>query len=277
MKSSTDTAMRKNPFAAGAILLTLFVAGFFVLLILTVVAGGIANLPQALASREIRFSIGLSLWTASASTILCILMAMPVAYALTRLRLPCRRLIEVVLELPLSLPHLILGFSLLIIFSSSWGKALRDAGFPVVFNAAGVIIAQIAVNLPLAIRLIRTAFSEVDLRLELIAGTLGATWWKRFLTITLPLSWNAILSAVVLVWSRALGEFGAALMLAGVTRMKTETLAGSIFLNVSAGNNNMALAAATLLLFISALSLGLTGLLNRSGKHTRIKEDDRIW
>jgi len=247
------------------------------LMIAAILGGGITHLPQALASREIRFSIGLSLMTSSISTAICILLAIPAAYALTRLRIPCRRLVEILLELPLSLPHLILGFALLVMFSSPWGKALRNAGFPVIFSANGVIVAQLAVNLPLAIRLIRTAFSEVDPRLEVIAGTLGASWWKRFLTITLPLSRNAILSAIVLVWSRALGEFGAALMVAGVTRMKTETLPGSIYLNVSAGNNEMALAAASILLFISALSLGLMALLDRSGRHTRIKETDQIW
>lgn len=267
----------KHLFPAVAILLTFLVTGFLAIAILTIIAGGITKLPEALSSAEVRFSIGLSLRTAGVSTAACILIAIPVAYALTRLRLPFRRLIEVILEVPLSLPYLVLGLALLIVFSSGWGKALRDAGFRVVFSSNGIIIAQLIVNVPLAIRMVRTAFSEVDLRLESIAATLGASRWRCFSTVTLPLSRNAILSALVLVWSRAMGEFGATLMLVGVTRMKTETLPGSIYLNVATGDNDMALASATILLIISAFSLVLAGLLNLPGKHSRIKGADVVW
>lgn len=224
-----------------------------------------------------RFAIGLSLKTATVSTAVCLLLAVPVAYALTRLRLPLKRLIEVVLELPLSLPYLVLGLALLIVFSSPWGKALRDAGFRVVFSVGGIIMAQIIVNLPLAIRMVRTAFSEVDLRLEYIAATLGASRWRCFSTVTLPLARNSILGALVMVWSRAIGEFGATLMLVGVTRMKTETLPGSIYLNVSTGDNGMALASATILLLISALALVLTSLLNRAERQGRLKGGEASW
>jgi molybdate transport system permease protein len=188
-----------------------------------------------------------------------------------------KRLIEVVLEIPLSLPYLVLGLALLILFSSPWGKAMKDAGFRVVFSANGIIMAQLIVNLPLAIRMLRTAFSEIDLRLEYIAATLGASRWKCFSKITLPLARNGILSAVVMVWSRAIGEFGATLMLVGVTRMKTETLPGSIYLNVSTGDNDMALAAATILLFISSLSMVLSGLFSRADRHRRIRGGDSYW
>jgi molybdate transport system permease protein len=269
--------IRRHLFPAAAVLLTFLVAGFLALAMLTIVAGGTARLPEALASEEVRFAIGLSLRTGSVSTLICMLLALPVAYALTRLYLPFRRLIEVVLELPLSLPYLVLGLALLIVFSSPWGKALRDAGFRVVFSANGIVMAQLIVNLPLAIRMVRTAFSEVDLRLEYIAATLGASRWKCFRTITLPLAKNSILGALVMVWSRAIGEFGATLMLVGVPRMKPETLPGSIYLNVSTGDNRMALASATILLIISALSLFLTGLLGRADRHGRLKGGEASW
>lgn len=98
----------------------------------------------------------------------------------------------------------------------------------------------------------------MDIRLEFLAGTLGADEWKRFVTITLGLSRGAIVSAGMLAWSRALGEFGATLMLVGVTRMVTETLPASIYLNISTGDNDMAMASATILIIISLITLIIT-------------------
>ncbi|MEG2988583.1 MAG: ABC transporter permease [Oscillospiraceae bacterium] len=254
---------RKTPFelfSAGVLLLVaLFIGGS----ILAVVGGGLPFLQKALQSQEVLFSLGLSLYTACISTLLCLALALPCAYALTRLHLPGGNFLETLIELPLSLPNLVLGLCLLMVFSSPVGKWLRGMGFPVVFDRRGIILAQMLVNLPFVIRLTRTAFAGVDRRLELIAGTLGATKWQCFRTITLPLSLHGLLTAGVLAWSRALGEFGATLMLVGVTRMKTETLPAGIYLHISTGENGMAMATAVILLVLSALSITLTGILNR--------------
>ena len=120
----------------------------------------------------------------------------------------------------MSLPYIVLGLSMLIIFSSPFGKALKAAGLPVVFSGNGIILAQLVVNLPFAVKLTSAAFRSVDQKLERVAGLLGATPGKCFFTILLPLSKNALISALILVWSRALGEFGATLMLVGITRME---------------------------------------------------------
>lgn len=238
------------------------------LIVFTIVAQGIPHLKEALQSEEVLFSLRTSLCTASISTLICFLIAIPSAYALSRTKFPFRRIINMMIELPLSLPNLVLGFSLLIIFSSDVGKMLRDMGFRVIFDVRGIIIAQIAVNLPFVIRLIKTEFSSVDIRMEFIAGTLGASKWQQFLTITLPMSTNAIISAVILAWSRALGEFGATLMLVGVTRMKTETLPSSIYLGISIGNNETSMATAVILLAVSCCSLTATSILNKKS-HSR--------
>ena len=170
------------------------------------------------------------------------------------------------LELTMSLPYIVLGLSMLILFSSPAGKWLKETGFPVVFHQNGVILAQLVVNLPFAVRLCAAAFRGVDRKLECTAGLLGASPAQQFFTVLLPLSKNALISAVILVWSRALGEFGATLMLVGVTRMKTETLPGSIYLAVSTNNLDAALASAFLLLVLSALSLTAASLLGRSSE-----------
>ena len=157
---------------------------------------------------------------------------------------------------------------LLILFSSEFGKALKELGFQVVFDVKGIVIAQFFVNFPYAMKMVKTAFMQVDRRLEIIAGMLGASKWKQLTTIILPLSRNALISMIVLVWSRAIGEFGATLMLVGITRMKTETLPGSIYLSISTGDTEMAMAAATIMLCIAMISLTVINRLNTTPKYS---------
>ena len=259
------------------VIITFIVIIFTTALILAIVLKGIPYLGVAFYSEEVRFSIRLSLYTASIATLICMLLAIPTAYALTRTVFPFKKICQVIIELPLSMPYLVLGLSLLIIFSSDFGKALKELGFRVVFDKNGIIIAQTVVNLPFAIRFIRTAFEEVDERLEFISGSLGATKWERFITITLPLSRNAIISTIILTWSRALGEFGATLMLVGATRMKTETLTTSIYLNLATGDTGASMASATVILIISLLSLFLTNRIGRKNKQENRMKDVNRW
>lgn len=246
---------------------------YILIALLSILIGGIPYLKVAFWSREVRFSILLSIYTASISTSICALLAVPCAYGLTRTAMPLKRAAQIIIEMPLALPYLVLGLCLLVMFSSDVGKELKKLGFLVVFDRKGIIMAQLTVNLPFAVRIMKNTMSQIDSRLEFIAGTLGASRWKRFCTILLPLCGPSILTMVVLVWSRALGEFGATLMLVGVTRMKTETLPASIYLNISTGDNGMAMACAIILLIISAFSLFITTLLGGIHKqHTRIKD-----
>lgn len=262
-----------NIFELFTIIITFIVIIFTATLILAIVLKGLPYLGEAFQSEEVQFSIKLSLYTASISTVICMVLAIPTAYGLTRTSFPFKKICQIVIELPLSMPYLVLGLSLLIIFSTDFGKALKSLGFRVVFDKNGIILAQMVVNLPFAIRFIRTAFEEVDQRLEFIAGSLGATKWERFITITLPLSRNAIISTIILTWSRGLGEFGATLMLVGATRMKTETLTTSIYLNLATGDTGAAMASATVILIISLLSLFLTNWIGRKNKlENRMKD-----
>ena len=230
---------------------------------------GLKSLPECLFKEETQFALRLSVKSACISTTLCFLLAIPTAYTLTRTELPGRRLLETILGLTMSLPYIVLGLSLLILFSSPAGKWLKAAGFPVIFNQNGIIMAQMVVNLPFAIKLSVSAFRGIDSKLEHVAGLLGASPLQQFVTILLPLCRNALISAVILVWSRALGEFGATLMLVGVTRMKTETLPASIYLAVSSNDLDAALASAFLLLSISMVSLSVSHALTRTGGKQR--------
>lgn len=230
---------------------------------------GLKSLPECILQRETVFAVQLSVKSACISTVLCFLLSIPAAYTITRCHLPFRGFFEILLELTMSLPYIVLGLSLLFVFSSPLGKAIKAAGFPVVFSSNGVIIAQLVVNLPFAVKLVSTAFRSADIKLEHVAGLLGAKPGVCFFTILLPMCRNSLISAIILIWSRALGEFGATLMLVGVTRMKTETLPGSIYLNVSTNNLGAALASAFILLFISTISLILANLFTGENRKYR--------
>ena len=256
-----------------SMVITIGVVLFISFALLSIIVGGIPYLKDAFASKETRFAIGLSIYTATISTFVIVLLTIPCAYALTRTKMPFKRVAQVVMELPLSLPYLVLGLCLLIVFSSDFGKALKEMGFQIVFDKKGIIMAQIMVNLPFAIRLMKTSMAEIDTRLEFIAGTLGASRLKRFTTILLPLCKPSVIMLIILVWSRALGEFGATLMLVGVTRMKTETLPASIYLNISTGDNGMAMASAIILLMIAGISIVVTTFIDRKNKNlNRVKD-----
>lgn len=257
-----ETANKKGPkrhkleaFEIIVYIITSVVIAFMFLIVFTIFIKGIPHIKDAFYSKEVQFSILLSIKTTTISTLVCIFLAVPTCYAFTRLDFPFKKLYQILIELPLCLPYLVLGLSLLIIFSSPFGKYLKSIGIKVIYNQLGIIIAQITVNLPYTIRFINTAFNEVDTRLEFISQTLGASKLKTFLNITIPLCKNSLIGAIILTWSRGLGEFGATLMLVGVTRLKTETLPASIYLNVATGDMGVSMASALILFIISALSL----------------------
>ena len=238
--------------------------------IFAIVAGGISHFGEAISSEEVLFPLRMSVTTSSISTVICLLLSLPTAYALSHVSFPGKRLAEILMELTLSLPYILLGFALLLIFSSPLGKALKEAGFAVVFSPAGIVFAQMIVNLPFAIRMMRTAFVGVNPRVEFVAQTLGAMPWDVFRTIIVPMCRNQIISAFVLTWARGMGEFGATLMLVGVTRMKTETLPGSIYLSISTGNTETAMATAMIMLLVSAFTLVVANVLDRPTGASRV-------
>ena len=273
MKHRVKKSTKLDLFSFISIVIAIIVMIFISSLVGAIILEGIPNFVLAFKSEEVRFAVKLSFMTSTASTVICMLLALPTGYALTRTNMPFKRFISVLLELTLSMPYLLLGLSLLIIFSSDFGKVLKNMGIKVVFNQLGIVIAQLTVNLPFCIRMVHTALFEVEERYEYIAQLMGASKFKSFITTTLPLCKSSLISAFILTWSRGLGEFGATLMLVGITRMKTETLPGSIYLNISTGNNSMAMATAMIILLISGFTLMLSNLLLGNKNQGRIGGD----
>lgn len=218
--------------------------------------------PEALItsflSEEIWYAIQLSIITAVISTLICLIIAIPIAYSMTRFSFFGKQWVNVLLNLPLSLPPLVAGVALLIFLSpvtSPVGQFFTCLGIYVVYTPAAIVIAQVFVNAPYMVRIARSTFSMISPRYEHVARTLGCSEFGAFQKITLPMAKNGLIGGVIITWSKAMGEFGAVLMLAGAIAMKTETLPIALFLNMSTGDLDMAIAAAIILLIISGTAL----------------------
>jgi molybdate transport system permease protein len=184
----------------------------------------------------------LTLRIAALGTVLILGPGIAAALALARYRGPGKGAIETALSLPLVLPPTAVGLVLLQLLSrrSTLGAWLAARGIEVVFTWKGVLVATMVMSFPLLVRAARTAFEEVDARLVGIARTLGCGPLRAFFRVTLPLAWRGVLAGVVLAFSRALGEFGATVMVAGNIPGKTQTLALAIFHDVQIGRDDRA-------------------------------------
>lgn len=211
---------------------------------------------DSILTNEIQFAIRMSLITSLSSTALCIIVAVPAAYALTRYTFWGRSIVNALLELPLALPPVVAGLALLILFGATgFGKTLAEAGIKFVFTPQGIILAQFFVIIPFMYRVMKSTFLGVNPRYEYVAKTLGCNDVETFRRVTLPMSRNGLIAGAIIAWCRGMGEFGAALMLAGATRLKTETLPSALYLNMTSGDLTLAVAAATILIIIAFFAL----------------------
>ncbi|MGB4302953.1 MAG: ABC transporter permease [Syntrophomonadaceae bacterium] len=255
----------------------IFLVFFITASISLILIRGIPDFRASLQSAEIMFAIKLSLYTSLISTFLCIVTAIPVAYYLARVKSRLSFIINTVLDVPLALPPIVSGVALLLLFGTTqFGRNLASMGLQFVFTVKGIILAQYFVNVPYMVKVIYTAFSSVSTRMEFVARSLGYNQLETFVKITLPLAKSGIMAAIIITWAKALGEFGAVLMLAGATRLKTETLPLSLYLNMSTGELGLAMAAATILIVISVASLLVFEAL---GSRTKIidRGKDGVW
>ena len=194
---------------------------------------------------------------AALGTLLNLPIGVALAFALSRYRGAGKSVLETVLALPLVLPPTAVGILLLELLArrSPLGSALAALGIDVVFTWRAVLLATMVMSLPLLVRSARTAFEEVDPRLVGIARTLGCGPAAAFFRVTLPLAWRGVLAGAVLAFARALGEFGATVIVAGNIPGRTRTLALAIFNDNQTGHDDRALvlAGVTTVLAFAAL------------------------
>jgi len=209
-------------------------------------------------------ALGLSIRVAIAATILNALIGIPLAYLLARRSFRGRALIDLVVTLPLVLPPTVTGYYLIVLLGRrGWlgGPVYALTGWSVAFTWYAAVIAATVMALPLLVRTARAAIESVDRELEKAAFTLGRSEWRTTLEVTLPLARNGIVAGLVLAFARALGEFGATLMLAGNIPGKTTTVPLAIYTAVQTGEMNEAILLVLALTALSCLVLVLAGRL----------------
>jgi molybdate transport system permease protein len=207
----------------------------------------VASMTSDMALR----ALGLTLRTTLVATLITAVIGAPVAYLLARGRFRGHDLLDTLLDLPVTVPPVVVGVALLLTFGRLGliGRHLEAWGLEVAFTTIAVVMAQVFIACPFFVKAARAGFESVDARLESAARTLGASPWRVFWTITVPLAWPALLSGTVLAWARALSEFGATMMFAGNFPGRTQTLALAV---MSALESDLGTATA-----VSVLSLGL--------------------
>jgi molybdate transport system permease protein len=202
---------------------------------------------------------------AALGTLLILPVGVAVAFALARYRGPGKSAIETLLSLPLVLPPTAVGIVLLeLLARRSWfGSALAALGIEIVFTWKAVLLATMVMAFPLLVRSARTAFEEVDPRLVGIARTLGCGPFRAFFRVILPLAWRGVLAGAVLAFARALGEFGATVMVAGNIPGRTRTLALAIFNDNQIGRDDRALFLAGVTSVLAFAALWITEWVTR--------------
>ncbi len=206
--------------------------------------------------------VGFSARMAVLSTILVVPPGLAVAWLLARPRWRGKALVETVVTLPLVLPPVVTGLALLMLFGrhGPMGRWLHDQfGLDVVFTWRAVAMALAVMSFPLFVRAARSAIEDVNPAFEQIARTLGAGEWRVFFTITLPLARRGVLGGTLLAFARALGEFGATIMVAGNIPGQTTTLSIAIYQHVLLGEDSQAWALAGVSAALAFLAVLIAG------------------
>ena len=209
------------------------------------------------------FPLWLSLRVAFVSTAIAFAVGLWLAYILANREFRFKEVLDAAITLPLVLPPTVLGYYLLVLLAgnSPLGKLWENVfGSPLIFTWKAAVLAALLHALPLLVKSARAALESVDRSLERAARNLGASEWRLFWSVTLPLARRSILAAVALAFARSLGDFGVTLMVAGNIPGRTQTMAVAIYSAVESGNTMM---ARTLVLVISAVALVILSVANR--------------
>ena len=258
------------------------IAGSYIFFIAALVVADLtytsfSQLMDTLGDEYIQFSIKLSLISCGITALLSLWFAVPIGYAFSRWRPRTRGaqllrgFFEGIMDIPIILPPLVIGISLLILFRTAPGIWFENNIAPFTYEVTGLILAQFTVGSAFAIRAMRTTFDHIPERPEQVARTLGASSSQAFWTIAFPAARRGMVSAATIAWARSLGEFGPVLVFAGATRMKTEVLPTSIFLELSVGNLRSAVAVSILMVIMAVGVLVLVRFFGERGvSHDRL-------
>jgi molybdate transport system permease protein len=256
-----------GPRAHWVSVVTIAFLGAFVLGVLVLIAVDVfyekpgdtlATMAEALESPEIRYAIRLSLITSAITLVLVVCFAIPVGYALSRYRFPGSVVLDAIVDLPIVLPPVVIGVSLLVFFRTAVGQWIESLPWlQFVYTPKGIVLCQFVMSASYGVRAAKAAFDAADRRLEDLALTLGCTHGRAFCRVALPMARGGLAAGAVMAWARAVGVFGPLMVFAGAVRMKTEVMPTTVYLELSIGRIEPALAVSMLMLAIAMVALTL--------------------
>ena len=248
---------------------------FFYIICITFIAMPLLSLVvsdtsgnQLVGNTVLQNAVGVSLKTTMTMMLITILIGTPAAYAYARIDFKGKKLLNVVLDLPLVLPPAVAGLLLLMTFGRrGWmGMVLEPFGIQIPFTMIAVIMAQLFVGLPIYIKTVSEGFKSVDERLELTAMTLGDSRARAFTRVTLPLAAGSIMTGAIMAWARGLAEFGATIMFAGNLQGVTQTLPLAIY-SAMETDTAAALGIAQVMVIVSMVLLIAVHQISKGGRN----------
>lgn len=246
-------SVKSNIIKVSMIGISLLVLAYFIILeIIVLYEAGLVNIVTSIKDLEILSSLLLSLFTATISSLLSMLLIIPLGYLYMKDNRKVNRLADGIFSSINSVPPIVLGLSILILFGKHYlGGFFSSVGMKILFSKFAIVIAQVAVVLPMGYVEFSNCLRNVDDKYILTAKGYGADDLFIYMRIILPEIFQSIKSIVLLMWSKAIGHFGAVVMVVGVTSFKTEVLPSTVFLNISCGDLEKSLAAGAIMIIIS--------------------------
>ena len=235
------------------------IGGIYLLLVLAMLGSQVFYtspyyLLRALASPEIQYAIRLSLLTCTITMLLSLWVSIPIGYVFARYPFPGKNFLDAILDIPIVLPPLVIGLSLLILMQYPFTRWI-ERYVSITYAIPSIILAQFMVACSFAVRTMRATFEQINPRQEQVALTLGCSRSQAFWYVVLPEASGGVVTAATLAWARSLGEFGPILIFSGATRLRTEVLPTSVFLELSVGNIEAAVAVSLLMVIAAVIAL----------------------
>jgi molybdate transport system permease protein len=232
----------------------LFIGGILVANLL-LVAGtplGRAQLWESLGDRHVLQAVWLSVWTSTLAAAIALAVSVPSGYVLSRYRFPGARVLDALVDIPIVLPPLLFGISLLVLFQRTYlGPAFLAMGIRFVHRPAGIVLVQVLIAAAYGTRMLKGTFDGLDPRLSAVAQTLGCTRARAFFTVTLPTVRRSVVAALVMIWARALALYGPIIAFVGSTAGHTEVMPTRMYLEMSVGRLEAALAVSLMMILMA--------------------------
>jgi molybdate transport system permease protein len=245
----------------------LFIGGIVVAnaLVVAMTPEGRLQFWESIRDQDVLHAVWLSIWTSTVSAIIAMGISIPSGYLLSHRRSRGMRFIDAMIDIPIILPPLLFGISLLVLFQRTFlGASLRAIGLKFYHEPSGIVLVQVLIAAAYGIRMLKGAFDSLDPRLAAVARTLGCTRFRAFLTVVLPSIRNSIIAALVMIWARALALYGPIIAFVGATTGHTEVLPTRMYLEMSVGRLEAALAVSLLMIGLAIVVLLILKLVGGS-------------